>query len=133
APELAGLFAPEKFFFAIRLEPYLVASARAHPDLSPRLYALVETTRSTKKALVHGDFSPKNLLAGPAGPVILDAECAWYGDPGFDLAFVLNNLLLKTAWRPEWTARYAASFEALIDAYLPHADWEPSAALAART
>ena len=34
------------------------------------------------------------------GPVILDAECAWYGDPAFDLAFVLNHLLLKGVWRP---------------------------------
>ena len=46
-------------------------------------------------ALVHGDVSPKNILVGPAGPVFLDAECAWYGDPAFDLAFCLNHLLLK--------------------------------------
>jgi len=131
--DVAARFPTDDIFFAIRLEPYLVASARAHPDLSPRLYALVETTRSTKKTLVHGDFSPKNLLAGPAGPVILDAECAWYGDPAFDLAFVLDHLLLKAAWQPQWRAGYAASFEALIDAYLPHVDWEPPAALAART
>ena len=131
--EIAARFPTDDIFFAIRLEPYLVATARAHPDLSLRLHALVETTRSTKRVLVHGDFSPKNLLAGPAGPVILDAECAWYGDPAFDLAFVLNHLLLKGAWRPQWRARYVASFEALIGAYFPHVDWEPPIALAART
>ena len=70
--------------------------------------------------LVHGDFSPKNLLIGPAGPVILDAECAWYGDPAFDLAFVLNHLLLKGAWRPQWRARYLDAFAALAAAYLAH-------------
>ncbi len=48
-----------------------------------------------KKALVHGDVSPKNILVGVNGPVILDAECAWYGDPAFDVAFCLNHLLLK--------------------------------------
>jgi aminoglycoside phosphotransferase (APT) family kinase protein len=83
--------------------------------------------------LVHGDFSPKNLLAGPLGPVILDAECAWYGDPAFDLAFVLNHLLLKGAWRPQWRERYANAFVALLDAYLAHVTWEPAAAVAART
>ena len=87
----------------------------------------------TKRVLVHGDFSPKNLLIGPHGPVILDAECAWYGDPAFDLAFVLNHLLLKGAWRPQWRARYAAAFDALVDAYLAHVHWEPRHALAART
>jgi aminoglycoside phosphotransferase (APT) family kinase protein len=130
---VAARFPTDDIFFAIRLEPYLAATARAHPDLSPRLLALIETTRSTKRVLVHGDFSPKNLLAGPAGPVILDAECAWYGDPAFDLAFVLNHLLLKGAWQPQWRGRYAALFEALLDAYVAHAHWEPRATLAART
>jgi aminoglycoside phosphotransferase (APT) family kinase protein len=132
-PDIALRFPTDDIFFAIRLEPYLVATARAHPDLAPRLLALVETTRATKRVLVHGDFSPKNLLAGPAGPVILDAECACYGDPAFDLAFVLNHLLLKGAWQPQWRDRYAAAFEALVAAYFPHIRWEPHAALGART
>jgi len=131
--DLVARFPTDDIFFAIRLEPYLAATARAHPDLSPRLLALVETTRSTKRVLVHGDFSPKNLLAGPVGPVILDAECAWYGDPAFDLAFVLSHLLLKGAWQPQWRGRYAALFEALLEAYIAHAHWEPRSALAART
>jgi aminoglycoside phosphotransferase (APT) family kinase protein len=131
-PDLAARFPTDDIFYAIRLDPYLVATARVHADLAPRLYALVETTRATKRALVHGDFSPKNLLLGPAGPVILDAECAWYGDPAFDAAFVLNHLLLKGAWRPPWRARYAAAFDALAAAWLAHATWEPRASLAAR-
>jgi len=27
--------------------------------------------------------------------VVLDAEVAWYGDPAFDVAFLINHLLLK--------------------------------------
>ena len=131
-PELAARFPTDDIFFAIRLEPYLVATARAHPDVATRLLALVETTRTTKRVLVHGDFSPKNLLVGPVGPVILDAECAWYGDPAFDVAFVLNHLLLKGTWQPKWRARYAAAFDALVAAYLRHVHWEPHAALATR-
>ena len=30
--------------------------------------------------------------------MLLDAECAWWGDPAFDLAFCLNHLLLKCLW-----------------------------------
>jgi len=131
--DLAARFPTDDIFFAIRLEPYLVATARAHADLAARLGALVETTRTTQRVLVHGDFSPKNLLIGPAGPVLLDAECAWYGDPAFDLAFVLNHLLLKGAWRPQWRARYADAFAALARAYLEHVDWEAPAHCEART
>jgi 5-methylthioribose kinase len=132
-PEIASRFPADDIFFAIRLEPYLVATALAHPDLATRLLGLVETTRATKRVLVHGDYSPKNLLAGPAGPVILDAECAWYGDPAFDVAFVLNHLLLKGAWRSQWRARYVSAFHALFAAYLLHVSWEAPAALAERT
>ena len=131
--DLAARFPTDDIFHAIRLEPYLLATARAHRDLAPRLRALFDTTRTTKHALVHGDFSPKNLLVGPRGPVILDAECAWYGDPAFDAAFVLNHLLLKGARRSAWRARYTAAFDALVSAYFEHVRWEPPTAVAART
>ena len=85
--DVAARFRSDAIFHAIRLEPYLLATARRHPDLAPRLEALVARTAATRLALVHGDVSPKNILAGPRGPVFLDAECAWYGDPAFDLAF----------------------------------------------
>jgi aminoglycoside phosphotransferase (APT) family kinase protein len=130
---IAARFATDDIFYAIRLEPYLVATGRAHPDLAARLTELVEVTRTTRRVLVHGDFSPKNILIGPGGPVIVDAECAWYGDPAFDLAFVLNHLLLKGAWHRSWRERYVAAFDALVSAYISHVAWEPSAALEART
>jgi 5-methylthioribose kinase len=131
--DIAARFATDDIFYAIRLEPYLVATGRVHADLADRLARLVETTRTTKRALVHGDFSPKNILIGPNGPVVLDAECAWYGDPAFDVAFVLNHLLLKGVWRPQWRARYLESYAALIAAYRRHVQWEPWAALDRRT
>jgi aminoglycoside phosphotransferase (APT) family kinase protein len=129
---IAARFASDAIFHAIRLEPYLVATARVHADLAPALAGLVAATGSHKRVLVHGDFSPKNLLIGPGGPVILDAECAWYGDPAFDVAFVANHLLLKGAWRPQWRARYVAAFDALVEAYRANVRWEPWPALARR-
>ena len=99
-PELAAEFDTDTIFFDIRLEPYLLATARRHPDLASRLEHLVDVTRSHRVALVHGDVSPKNILIGANGPVFLDAECAWWGDPAFDIAFCLNHLLLKCLWTP---------------------------------
>jgi len=131
--DLAARFATDDLFYAIRLEPYLVATASMHPDLQAALHDLVRTTARTRRVLVHGDFSPKNLLIGAAGPIILDAECAWFGDPAFDLAFVLKHLVLKTAWKPQWRERYLDAYAALMRAYAAHVNWEPWIDLDART
>jgi len=131
--DVAARFANDETFHALRLEPYLEATATRHPDLSDRLFALSRSVLATKKALVHGDVSPKNILVGPQGPVLLDAECAWYGDPCFDLAFCLNHLLLKCVWAPSHRARYVERFAALVAAYRERVDWEPVADLETRT
>jgi 5-methylthioribose kinase len=132
-PDIAARFSTDALFQAIRLDPYLITTAKAHPDLSRQLLALVATTGSTRRVLVHGDFSPKNILVGSEGPVFLDAECAWFGDPAFDLAFVLNHLLLKGVWRPDRRSDYLTMFAAMCAAYRTRVTWEPWAALEART
>ncbi len=130
--EVAAQFGTDRIFYDIRLEPYLVAAARAHPDRAGALNRLVETTRATRRALVHGDVSPKNILIGPRGPVFLDAECAWYGDPAFDLAFCLNHLLLKCLWTPRAQAEFLRCFDVLASTYLAGDLWEPRDALELR-
>ena len=130
--DVAQRFANDHIFHPIRLEPYLLATAARHPDCAARLSELVETTARTKLALVHGDLSPKNILVAAHGPVLLDAECAWYGDPAFDLAFCLKHMLLKCLWRPQWRERYLACYDALAASYLERVSWEPRAAIEAR-
>ncbi|MSP03472.1 MAG: aminoglycoside phosphotransferase family protein [Acetobacteraceae bacterium] len=123
-PEIADEFPTGRIFYDIRLEPYLAATARAHPDLADRLLGLIAVTQANKKTLVHGDVSPKNILAGPHGPVFLDAECAWWGDPAFDLAFCLNHLLLKCLWTPGARDQFLDCFDALAGAYFQGVAWE---------
>ncbi|HUP40986.1 MAG TPA: phosphotransferase [Vicinamibacterales bacterium] len=128
----AAEFDTDASFHALRIEPYLLATARAHPDLATALESLAERTARTKLTVVHGDISPKNIVIGPRGPIFLDAECAWFGDPAFDLAFCLNHLLLKTLWVRGAERDLLASFDALTEAYLRGVDWEPAAALEGR-
>jgi aminoglycoside phosphotransferase (APT) family kinase protein len=130
--ERAVDFNDDALFRAIRLEPYLEATALRHPQAADALHALARQTLGNRRALVHGDVSPKNILVGPKGPVFLDAECAWYGDPAFDLAFCLNHLLLKGLWRRASAPDYLACFSALKDAYLGQVRWEPAGVLEAR-
>jgi aminoglycoside phosphotransferase (APT) family kinase protein len=131
-PSIGLDFPTDAIFREIRLEPYLMHTGRVHRDLAHRMKTLTETTLHNRFALVHGDVSPKNILYGPQGPVFLDAECAWWGDPAFDLAFCLNHLMLKCLWVP--AARHALldSFRAMTETYLRAVGWEPPAALEAR-
>jgi aminoglycoside phosphotransferase (APT) family kinase protein len=131
-PNIPAAFANDETFEAIRIEPYLRATGRAHTELAARFDELAHTTLTTKRALVHGDISPKNILQGRAGPVFLDAECAWFGDPAFDLAFCLNHLLLKGAREGANRTRTIAAFSALADAYLAGVEWESVAEIEAR-
>ena len=130
--DVAAAFPTDRIFHDIRLEPYLLATGSRHPDLGRVMRDLAARTAATRLALVHGDVSPKNILIGPDGPVFLDSECAWYGDPAFDLAFCLNHLLLKCLWTPEAAAAFLACFDAMAETYLAGVVWEPRAALEAR-
>jgi aminoglycoside phosphotransferase (APT) family kinase protein len=93
---------------------------------------LAQRTAATHLAVVHGDVSPKNILLGPHGPVLLDAECAWFGDPAFDVAFCLNHLLIKSVKLPHRAGSFRDAARALADAHAARVDWEPSSALTAR-
>jgi aminoglycoside phosphotransferase (APT) family kinase protein len=130
--DIAEQFATDRGFHALRLEPYLIATAAVHDSLSGILRNLSDRTANTRLALVHGDVSPKNILVAANGPVFLDAECAWYGDPAFDLAFCLNHLLLKCLWVPRAAERFLECFALLSNEYLARVDWEDPAGLEMR-
>lgn len=112
-------------FHALRIEPYFLATAAAHPDVAEQLQAIAYDLASIRIALVHGDFSPKNLLAGGRqGIVILDAECATYGDPAFDVGFCLAHLLLKQCLGGRPAKQASAALHAMLTAYRLAVRWE---------
>lgn len=122
--ELARVFATDDLFTALRPSPYFLATALKHPELEKPLLQLCDQLMKNKLALVHGDMSPKNILCGTNGPIILDAEAAWYGDPAFDLAFCLNHLLLKALHLPQHRTALISAYEELFSSYLQGITWE---------
>jgi 5-methylthioribose kinase len=89
-------FSDQSNFVQLRINPYLVRISERHPDMKPQLDEVISDLLSKKLCLVHGDFSPKNILLLPDGRVwIIDCEVAHYGNPAFDVAFCTNHLILK--------------------------------------
>ena len=96
SPGLASEFADQSFFDELRLEPFLRYTASRHPDLATGLSALAGELAAPGVCLVHGDYSPKNILVTPGGHLLLlDHEVAHWGQPAFDVAFALGHLCLK--------------------------------------
>ena len=133
--DVAAEFPTDALFDALRLDPYLRVTAERHPALAPQILACLEVTRSTRIALVHGDLSPKNILVARADahPVILDAECAWYGDPAFDAAFCLNHLLLKSFHLPKSAHELLSEARDFFAVWVAHFPANMGAALERRT
>jgi len=115
-------FPTQAMFRALRVDPFLLHVADHDAELAPVLRDLADALSAAKIALVHGDVSPKNILVAADGPVFLDAECAVYGDPAFDLAFCTTHLLLKAVWLDD--ARLGDAAAALVAAYRAGIDWE---------
>lgn len=117
-------FADHEAFEQLRVDPYHRTIQRRHPEVAAAVGRFVDRMPARRRCLVHGDFSPKNVLAGTNGLWIVDWEVAHYGDPAFDIAFMVNHLLLKALHRPDHRARYercALAFLRAYDAAVPDA------------
>jgi len=106
-------FGDQTVFDELRLDPYYRFTAARHPDCTAHFDSLIERCRTGKTALVHGDWSPKNILTGPGGVTVIDFEVVHYGDPCFDTGFLLCHLLMKSIYLPA----HAPAFQSCAAAF----------------
>ena len=131
---LGKIFEDRSFFESLRLEPYYAYSAEQVPEARPFLHDLVAQTRARRLTLVHGDYSPKNVLVRDGRLILLDHEVIHWGDPAFDVGFALTHLLSKAHHlRDERFLRAAALFHEVYAATLGPLLWDDNLdAMAAR-
>ena len=131
-PEGLLPFADQRSFVQLRIDPYHRATAAAHPDLADAINAAADRMLGQPLALVHGDYSPKNVIVAGAGDaaavMLLDFEVAHLGHPVFDAAFMLNHLTLKALRRPELAADYNRAAVAFRSEYAAAAAMPPAPA-----
>lgn len=99
-PGLRDEFADRRFFEELRLEPYYSYTASQVPEARGFLEPLIEETRASRLALVHGDYSPKNVLIADGKLILLDFEVIHFGDPAFDIGFSCAHFLAKAYFLP---------------------------------
>ncbi|HET7385300.1 MAG TPA: phosphotransferase [Nocardioidaceae bacterium] len=108
-------------FRQLRTDPFHAEVGRRFPALAPALQSLAEELTTSSLCLVHGDFSPKNVLVGtgeePADPWIIDWEVTHRGDPNFDPAFLLCHLLLKSLFHNDTALEYEQCAIAFLSEY----------------
>lgn len=132
-PAVADRFADREFFDSLRVDPYYWQVCRVYPDLRSSIEPLVADMLSHRQALVHGDFSPKNMLVAADNLLVLDFEVAHWGDPAFDLAFCLNHFLLKAVYQAPRSEPYFELARHFWAAYAPALTLEPASSLLPRT
>lgn len=115
--EIAKTFVDSSFFESLRLEPYYEFTAQQVPEASNFLYELIEICRASSYTLVHGDYSPKNILIYQGKLVLLDFEVVHYGDGTFDIGFALTHLLSKAHHLSPFRSYLLAGAQAFCRSY----------------
>jgi tRNA A-37 threonylcarbamoyl transferase component Bud32 len=93
--EIQPIFEDTSYFESLRIEPYYAYTAQQGPGARSFIGQVIDATRANAVCLVHGDFSPKNVLISEGTLILLDHEVAHWGDPAFDLGFSMTHLLSK--------------------------------------
>ena len=120
-PDLAAEFDDLMPLIQGRIDPYHRTAARANPDLAALIDADVERLLTQRRALVLGDYSPKNLIVYPDRVLALDFEVAHWGDPTFDTAFMLTHLIAKAVHLPGQAYEFLAAAQEFWADYQRHA------------
>ena len=89
------------------LSPGLAVTAATGSAAAAFLQSLIHETRQVRETLVHGDYSPKNILLCGPRMVLLDHEVVHWGDPAFDLGFSLTHFLSKAHYLPAHHTAFA--------------------------
>ena len=110
-------FASKDIFYNLRISPYIEFVLKKYPELTDHAKPLVSALMDSEITLIHGDFSPKNIMINGREISILDFEVAHFGHPMFDLAFFCNHFILKAIKHKQWSDSFLNMLTYMMDIY----------------
>ncbi|WP_338889199.1 aminoglycoside phosphotransferase family protein [Rhodococcus sovatensis] len=126
-PSLVEAFLDRDSFHQLRVQPFHETVLARHADLSEAIRQTIEVMLSRQTCLVHGDFTPKNILVEPpTAPIcerrlwVLDWEVAHVGDEDFDAASLLAHLLIKSVHQPKMSSALFDCARAFVKSWQSH-------------
>ena len=115
--KLRQAFDARSNFDQLRIDPYLRTCADLHPRLAAAIHEEADRLLSSQQCLIHGDYSPKNMLYRDQRLVPLDCEVACFADAAFDLSVLLSHLLLKSLFHTPLTEPFQTLAMAVRSGY----------------
>ncbi len=117
-------FEDKKVFYDLRISPYIEFTVSKHPEFKAIADFLSKELMEKSITLVHGDYSPKNIMCDQRKIFILDFEVAHYGNPVFDLAFFANHFVLKSIKFSKQNESYLNMLDYMLDIYFEESNYE---------
>ncbi|MCL2616235.1 MAG: phosphotransferase [Defluviitaleaceae bacterium] len=127
--EVAEFFADKAIFHDLRISPYLRFILNKHPQLEAYTQPIIHELMESAITLVHGDYSPKNVMQDGHKVYLMDFEVAHYGHPSFDLGFLSNHLILKAVHNNHIGAAYLSVLDHMLNLYFTEMNYMNKAEL----
>jgi len=131
-PKYQAQFMEDSLFEQLRVDPFYRFVSARNPPLQTSISRLIDELESDHSTIVHGDFSPKNIMIDSNHHIyILDFEVMHVGNPVFDLAFIMAHLLCKFFHAPnaDEAAELSNIAKTFLNAYLEHNQIAPTLVL----
>jgi len=122
-------FADKAIFYDLRIAPYIEFILKKHPQLTDFTKPIIAELMDSAITLIHGDFSPKNIMLDKRKVYIMDFEVAHYGHPSFDLAFFSTHFVLKSVKNRQFGAVYLDMLNYMLGIYFDRVDCMDKTAL----
>lgn len=115
--QVAEDFADKSIFYDLRINPYIKFILQKYPRLTDFASPIIDELMNSSITLIHGDFSPKNIMIDRRKIYIMDFEVAHYGHPSFDLAFFSTHFVLKSVKNRQYGEAYLNMLGYMLDLY----------------